>query len=75
MQDDEIVADALSRYPECNFAQVIPSVDDDLNLVRVALLWPSKECHERDNPPKFRVEGYPAYNGNGHGKRIDLPLK
>lgn len=71
MTDAEIKNDALSRHPECGFAEVVSSLDDNLNLIRVALLWPNEECFRLENPPKHRVDGYPY----GKGRRVDLPLR
>jgi hypothetical protein len=71
MSDAEIIADALQKHPECKFVRIIPSLEDDLTLTRVALVWPDEMSAH--GPPKFRLNGYTPYDEPG--KRICLPLR
>ncbi len=71
MSDAEIIADALSKHPECKFVMVIPSIEQDLSLTRVALVWP--DVSMSGSAPKYRLNGYPPYIAPG--QRIKLPLR
>lgn len=71
MRDEEIIADALQKYPDCKFVRVISSIEEDLSLARVALMWPDESM--ANGPPKYRLNGYPPYDEAG--KRVNLPLR
>lgn len=61
MTDEEIIEDALGRYPECSFGQVVNGMNCWFQLTRVAKLWRNEECCLAGDPCKHEVEGYPGY--------------
>lgn len=74
MTDEEIKVDALRQHPDCKFAMVVAGLDNDLNLTRAVRLWPDEHSYRTDNLPKYEVNGYSPYNGNGP-KHARIPLK
>jgi hypothetical protein len=61
MTDEEIKTDALQRYPDCKYAEVVNGLNFLLGITRVANLYRNEECWAAGDPPKHVVEGYPRY--------------
>lgn len=59
--DDDIVRDAIGRYPECGYGSVALGLNWMFQLTRVVNLWRNLECYLAGDPPKQVVEGYPGY--------------
>lgn len=63
MTDDDIIADAISQYPDCKDGHV--TVENGLafpfRFTRVANLWRSYDCYKAGEPPLHIIEGYPGY--------------
>lgn len=61
MSDDEIMADALAKHPECSHAEVYNGMNAFLQMTRVVKLWRTIECYLANDPPRHVLEGYPGY--------------
>lgn len=60
MTDEEIIADALKRHPECSFGRVVPGLNAMFQFTRVVELYRNEECWLFGDPPRAYVQGYPA---------------
>jgi len=55
---DEAMTDALSKHPDCTFADWTPGLDCLLNSVIIVKLWRNEDCYLNDDPPKYKIGGY-----------------
>jgi hypothetical protein len=58
-QEDEAVADALSKHPDCSYAEWAYGLTGWFQRTICVNLWRNAECHGAGDPPKYVEEGYP----------------
>jgi len=58
MTPQEAIADALSKHPDCKYADWDNGLTAFLELTIVVKLWRNEECFLHNDPPKYIVEGY-----------------
>jgi len=64
MTNQEIIADAISKHPDCSFGVIYNGVGISfpprLFTTRVVKLWRNEECYLCNDPPKYTVDDYPG---------------
>jgi hypothetical protein len=58
MTAEEAMADALSKHPECSYADWTNGLAFPFIPTYVVNLWRNEECYLNDDPPKHVCEGY-----------------
>ena len=56
--EQEAIADALQRRPDCQYAEAITGMSAAFRLTHVVLLWRTRECAEAGDPPRYELQGY-----------------
>ena len=55
---EEAMTDALSKHPDCTYADWTPELDMLLNDVICVKLWRNEECWMNDDPPRYTIGSY-----------------
>jgi hypothetical protein len=54
------IADALSKHPDCSYAETFNGMDWRFDRTWVVKLWRNKECYDAGDPPRHEIGGYPV---------------
>lgn len=55
---EDAIQDALSRYPDCTYAEWDNGLNGWFQLTYVVKLWRNEDCWAAGDPPRHVVEGY-----------------
>lgn len=60
MTDEEIIADALARHPDCSYGDIQNGMNWMFQMTRVVNYYRNEECYLAGDIPRWSEEGYPA---------------